>query len=568
MPHVSLEAENLIPEVEMEVATNLLEATVFTLTDAFNTIYPTAAKPVKSAILTGQTLVNVFQDMDYVWNNLTKQDNFNYNGDLIILNNGYNDGRYWNDVPKIPNTKSNTEYTMIFTKGSSPRIEFGTVDENGQTGFLKRFNNAQKVKITSPNNGDVRVKFCVENPKSTDSSINLGKVMFIEGDYTNIDIPYFEGMQSVKMPVLTTVGKNLFDMKYVGEELVSRHTGFVNNDDGSWTITAIKFHYDYKYKPINFKENTQYTLSATISSKTTNIGTVMGFLYTDGTFNYMSSNKNTLTSVINKTIECITFSYGVGGTVETWSNIQLEQGSQATSYEPHKSNILTVNEDIELRGIGDVKDESDCLTGEVTQLIGEVVLDGSDDEIYTISTHASQTLYTLYRVGHVRVKTVHEGATDDLLCDKLPSKSHGIYNKDELGVHNKLETLYMNLPNELTGASISGLRAYLQSNPITIQYLLAEPNIKTVDLTVVDQDGNATTLETFDDTTHVLLNSEGLIPTASLTVRTKIPSASSTSLLMDDISTKQEKLTTTIDEQSENVDATIIATTEIFEEPV
>ena len=75
-----------------------------------------------------------------------------------------------------------------------------------------------------------------------------------------------------------------------------------------------------------------------------------------------------------------------------------------------------------------------------------------------------------------------------------------------------------------------------------------------------------TSLNTFDDTTHVLLNSEGLIPTASLTVRTKIPSASSTSLLMDDISTEQLQLETTVDEQSNNVDATMVATTEIFEE--
>ena len=105
----------------------------------------------KSAILKGNTLVNIFQDMDYVWNNLIEQDNFNYNnGDLIILNNGNYDGRYWNWMPKIPNIKSNTEYTMIFTKGSSPYVEFGTVDENGQPGALKRFTNAQKVKITSP----------------------------------------------------------------------------------------------------------------------------------------------------------------------------------------------------------------------------------------------------------------------------------------------------------------------------------------------------------------------------------------------------------------------------------
>ena len=95
---------------------------------------------------------------------------------------------------------------------------------------------------------------------------------------------------------------------------------------------------------------------------------------------------------------------------------------------------------------------------------------------------------------------------------------------------------------------------------------MPKESIKTVDLTVVDQDNQPTQLGTFDDTTHVLLNSEGLIPTAALTVRTKIPSGSSTSLLMDDISTEQQQLNTTVDEQSENVDATMVATTEIYEE--
>ena len=107
---------------------------------------------------------------------------------------------------------------------------------------------------------------------------------------------------------------------------------------------------------------------------------------------------------------------------------------------------------------------------------------------------------------------------------------------------------------------------WLSQNPITLKYQLATESVKTVDLTVVNQDGNETKLRTFDDTTHVLLESEGLIPTASLTVRTKIPSASSTSLLMDDISTDQQQLEATVDEQSNNVDATMIATTEIYEE--
>ena len=131
----------------------------------------------------------------------------------------------------------------------------------------------------------------------------------------------------------------------------------------------------------------------------------------------------------------------------------------------------------------------------------------------------------------------------------------------------RIFTMFLNiLKNKLSSLDENGFRQWLSQNPITIQYKLATPTTKTVDLTVVNQDGNETKLKTFDDTTHVLLQSEGLVPTASLTVRTKIPSASSTSLLMDDISNNQQELEATVDEQSNNVDATMVATTEIFEE--
>ena len=123
------------------------------------------------------------------------------------------------------------------------------------------------------------------------------------------------------------------------------------------------------------------------------------------------------------------------------------------------------------------------------------------------------------------------------------------------------------LKSKLSELTDKGLKAYLQSNPITIQYELETPTTKTVDLSVVNQNGNKTKLKTFDDTTHVLLNSEGIpMSKASLTVRTKIPSGSSTNLLMDDILNEQQQLGATVDKQSNNIDATMMATTEIFEE--
>ena len=40
-------------------------------------------------------------------------------------------------------------------------------------------------------------------------TLEIGNIMLIEGDYTNVDIPYIEGMTSCKMPILKTTGKNI-----------------------------------------------------------------------------------------------------------------------------------------------------------------------------------------------------------------------------------------------------------------------------------------------------------------------------------------------------------------------
>ena len=45
--------------------------------------------------------------------------------------------------------------------------------------------------------------------------------------------------------------------------------------------------------------------------------------------------------------------------------------TELTTYEPYKSNILTVNEDVTLRSNGDICDELNLLTGQLTQRIDE-----------------------------------------------------------------------------------------------------------------------------------------------------------------------------------------------------
>ena len=426
---------------------------------------------VKSAILRGNTLVNIIKNPSEI---------------KVVGKSAETLAKY--EVNYLDNTKN---YTVLFkisdyVGSGNITVSLGTsstgltqeVNKNGIYKFLM-----PSIKIGSEMN-EIWIYWTASN-WTDGNSANVSDIVLIEGDYTNVDIPYFEGMQSVKMPVLTTNGNNLFNMKDVGNELVDIHPGFVINSDGTWTITSSGFHYRYKYKPINFKENTQYTLSATISSKTPTIGTVMGFLYTDGTFNYISSNKNTLTSNINKTIECITFSYGAGSIVETWANIQLEEGSTSTPYEPYKTNILTVNDDVTLRGIGDVQDTLDGLTGEVIERVGEVVLDGSE--------HWAVNGDRITAVSYICHSVVGSLNADKIMCSEFPTITNSAINDVEMIrlsprsgkiiIHILKTKVGIDVNTTVTSAyDTTSFKQWLSKNPLTVQYELATESIKTVDL--------------------------------------------------------------------------------------
>ena len=200
----------------------------------------------------------------------------------------------------------------------------------------------------------------------------------------NWDIPYFEGIQSVKMPVLTTTGKNLFN-----DDLLVNKDIIINIDGVDVYKPIITSSYEFgvtsdsgfRLKNNIFKDNTQYTLSFKfIENSSSALHKQIIYRYTDGdTYQSWSEREGVVcyTTKANKTLETISvISRNTDGTNFGIYDVQLEEGSVLTDYEPYKSNILTVNEEVELRGVGDVRDELDLLTMEVTQRIGEVILNG------------------------------------------------------------------------------------------------------------------------------------------------------------------------------------------------
>ena len=126
---------------------------------------------------------------------------------------------------------------------------------------------------------------------------------------------------------ITTCGKNLFnveDSKKKSDGSVIFEGDIIRFKQGSKRF--------YVTSASGFKENTQYTLSAKAISGTCSIGIV----YTDGTeelTNFSSSSSKT--SNPSKTIKNIRSEYTDDSTSEI-TNIQLEEGTRATPYEPYK----------------------------------------------------------------------------------------------------------------------------------------------------------------------------------------------------------------------------------------
>ena len=519
----------------------------YILNTQFSTLYNTAEKPVKSAILKGNTKI---------------YDNLNNEVDVVNCPKTIF-GYYLNVSTGEPVTSSSSYITEYFIECPSVKFKIhgdnrykriAFYDENKT--FIKgqdwsaTSNSEQSVSSIPSNAKYIKISFSVA---ATDEYTPSNKIYLLDSYGKNL---YLTHLESVKMPVLKTIGKNFF----VADMIKGNRSGSTGNsyNQKGYAITS-------DFVPISSNQKISFSLKNTDKYMFSQL-----FFY-DGDKNFISgSTFSTLTTPINAKFMHIAIAkldLSIEFTEDELNKlkdiIQVEYGDK-TSYEPCKTNILTVNEEVELRGIGDTKDDLNLLTGELTQHIGEVVLDGSQDGGYDYASNESIGILTL-RLPKIPDIINTGGNILGLLSDKYASAT-GKKPNNILSYNGRI--MITKPISELESFNtVDKIKSFLSQNPITVQYPLATPIIKTVDLSVVDQDGDNTKLSTFDDITHVTLSSEGLIPEAEMEVATKNEEVLSTlSLEMDDISTAQTTLEETSNTQSENIDATMFATTEIYEE--
>ena len=431
----------------------------------------------KSAILKGCTLVNL-QQKKTQWS----------------INNGGKNASY-RSIEGFPlsKIKPSTKYLIKFNKDISSFV--------GSVFFV------QGIKSTWTIKGDYAIVTTLDVLTTSTTAIHIYpkndillteelladvEVMLIEyqDGMENWNLPYFEGMQSVKLPVLTTTGKNLFD----GELELGSYTS-----TGTPTNTTTNYRNKNKFIPI---ENEMFISVASIIHEY------------DGDKNFIKATSNTSVDV-KKQLDTKT-KYINFRTLDL-SETQIMISKTGGAYEPFKSNILTVNEDVELRGIGDVKDTLDLTTGELTQRIGEVVLDGNEDWVVWSGTANTENISTF------QLKNAINNSNSQIpsVCDKFgtyisASKLNSIVGE---GVALNSTIVFIRIEkSKLTTENVNGFKQWLSQNPITVQYQLATESIKTVDL--MPSGTHPSTTPYCWKNGHIQLSSSGLLPNLEYSVVT------------------------------------------------
>ena len=358
------------------------------------------------------------------------------------------------DIRTIGNVNKNGRYIFTFTTSSQKTAESNIVLKSLSQYFNGVLNNA----------------------------LTISDVIILEGDYTNKPIPdYFSGMQSSFEDKVVTqemvdsgkelaenlgkykveykvTGKNKFDKNKVVSKL------WLNASTGKEEQNGDNYVSDY----INVIPNTNYYLSG----KPNNAGSIFVYMY-DYNKNFISKYFNSGDILFMSSSDCkyVRIAVSIADSKKTSTDldiIQLEEGTQATPYEPYKESIKTYYLNSPLLE-GDTIEESGGNVYHVHRY-KEVVLDGSEnwtpniDDDYWIES----------------IKGYVDTANVNMINDKFPVGNFSNCTRGSntmnlsYGIRISLSSI------TATNDNIDTFKTWLSTNPISVVYELASPQYELI----------------------------------------------------------------------------------------
>ena len=304
----------------------------------------------------------------------------------------------------------------------------------------------------------------------------------------------------------------LLDVKVTGKNLFNAEKA---KDANNWTSSAILPSYKefgiYVGKGnsvnISYLENLETGLGFYANIAHSKNDYTMYWLYHSDSEINITKNKNFI--AMNDYIVLRVDAGSVPKFFEYIKTLQIEIGSKQTPYEPYTEQSMQIALDEPLRGIGEYKD---VLTKDgVVRKIKRVVLDGSEDERWVINNEREHVIHF--------VSTQFSDATkinehQRSMMDKL-TWSSGVWGRDEIGQDMFARILRINMPKTLA-PDLQTFKTWLSQNPLTVDYVLAEPATEPLPESVQQQ---LQALHSENGTTHVFVDSGEVETGIKLTYR-------------------------------------------------
>ena len=304
-----------------------------------------------SGTVYGQTLVNIITNK--------------------TIEQGYIDGSIGTDIFSAARVRTkdyiNVNGSVTIKCFDNQEIrQYLTYKDGVVTGGVSVNNNYKVIKSDDTFN-QIRITF--RNADNSDITPSNLKSVILEGDYANVDIPYFEGVDSTIVNGFTTVGKNLFSCSLTLGMWSTTEGKPISNDNYFRTTDFIKVH-----------PNTMVKVSGTaFDPKAT--GNVMFY---DKDKKYLGDNMQVWIlngAKIPSNAHYMTFHFGASNLYNINGTVQIEivddVSNPTTDYEPYKSIQYTLPTPITLNKVGDVVDTYDVVSGVETRNIDKSVLNAS-----------------------------------------------------------------------------------------------------------------------------------------------------------------------------------------------
>lgn len=476
------------PEVEIELKNG--EEVIQTITQLPVKLETTGEEKLHVKTMKGRTLVNLSPKRPY---------DFSCHGndtDIYSVNSGVNEitltiNEYPNNwryiyIPLTLNLlEPNTKYLVIFdgnfsgsfsikSGNSSYPLEKESVHNSGK--------NSVVIETNDLSNG-IKDQFLYLYPTAPNTfphTYKVSNIRFIkyQEGMENWGLKYFEGMKSVEAPSIRVVGKNLYTHQKAEVQ------GVYKQDVVVYVPVSLNTTYTFD---ASSKIWATVTLYNTGGSETRQLGAVQ------------DSKVVTFTTDSSEVLAKLSFYNGDNTNIKDVDfeklQIQFVEGSDIPPYELGKLNELKTPKGTVLRSLNpSLFDSIDFKTGELTSKIGETTITGKNSENNYID-NSSLTEHTRYRFQKSDLNLKYSSVENQYFKSNVLPCITTAWNQESEGFQADMSSpkwLWIRVKNSrLSSTDIPGVTAWLDNNPVTVQYEYSSPVTKKIELSEDDYVGKS-----------------------------------------------------------------------------